>query len=745
MIENPSWLARILKADGTTAGTGIAIDHRHIITCAHLSAGPGGQSIEEGQMIRLEFPFASSDGRTVFRDTNVVLDAHAICSKLEDRGSADFAVLELPVTVTDLTPPPLRRVSAYFGRKVIVRGFPWEAVGQSPDAVMTLSGFSRPGWVQLNPDAARGWTVDHGFSGGPVWDMQMGAVIGMTVTRSDNGSGDMITLDLLAQMWPDLRGHLDGIPVDADSHRTPGKDNEVMSSPVANLQTRPADLNSGTVPDQKPIVVNAVEGVHIHFHFHVPAQPTNLSQPSLNTRKIRTTQERRVGSSDRWCDYWFQAQDESQIVSRESEMQIISDAFAEIDNAPAPAFSIAGMGGIGKTSLALTFADQNQHRFEGRVFFDFRSGGSVGKRLTAPHALRQILPMVGSFAPEEVDQYSDQRLIGAWRAITTGRSLLMIWDNIDSIEQIAPLIVHRKGCATITTSRRAIAFEGTGIVGRVHSMNPALTSREASDLFGLIAGQGFQRELVEEILKHSMNLPILIKLHARSIASGRSFESVFADLSDSQRPWWEDEYESKISIDGRLNAAFDRLTREAKLAYLALGSHPGGTVTVASIAVMTNSDVERTKTSMEELVASGICNHDPGDRHGSEFGLRRYEAHDLIRLHATEMAKRGIGISGSAFWDHTAATQALILHYQDGLQKFADDQIDWFIVESDSIRKTACSGNSIEHQRLALIFGQKAMELGELNQAAEALEHAVRVFDSDKNSTFLVKGANDEW
>jgi CHAT domain-containing protein/trypsin-like peptidase len=202
-------LVRISTPGGVVVGAGLVVDDRHVVTCAHvvmaalqLSAGatewPGGAVI-------LDFP-ALGGGKTSAR---VVPDGWI---PIKEDGRGDVAVLELEGSPPpDATAPVIRVARGSLGHRVMAYGFP-RGVDSGMAATGRLLGQVGLGWqlVQIGAEGS-GAPIESGFSGSPVWDLDLGAVVGIITAqdrrpwvRGEAQTAWMIPAEVLAQAWPPM-------------------------------------------------------------------------------------------------------------------------------------------------------------------------------------------------------------------------------------------------------------------------------------------------------------------------------------------------------------------------------------------------------------------------------------------------------------------------------------------------------------------------------------------------------------
>ncbi|SMD26488.1 serine protease, partial [Kibdelosporangium aridum] len=200
--QKPEWLVRVPGDGGAVAGAGVLIDQYHVVTCAHVVANQFGEPSPTAgtgpapnDAATVEFPFS---GSAAVRRVAQVVEWQPIAEDL----SGDAAVLRLAEPVV-ATAAPLAFPSSVLGHRFSVHGFP---SGDSAARYVTgrLGGASGPtgDWLQLDADSGVGWAVERGFSGAPVFDHDVGAVVGIVVMTDAHRSGHMLPMSALRSWWP---------------------------------------------------------------------------------------------------------------------------------------------------------------------------------------------------------------------------------------------------------------------------------------------------------------------------------------------------------------------------------------------------------------------------------------------------------------------------------------------------------------------------------------------------------------
>jgi hypothetical protein len=198
---------------------------------------------------------------------------------------------------------------------------------------------------------------------------------------------------------------------------------------------------------------------------------------------------------------------------RAGQIEILEAALRS--GGPAAISAIDGMGGVGKSALAIHVG----HRLAAEIAPDgvlyVELGGVSERPLSAADAMAEV---VASFGPQTKKPTSEREAIVGFRAALDGRRVLILLDNAKDAGTVAPLFEHRPpGCALLVTSREKIVWPGVAPVA-LEEMTPG----EARKLLRTIVGEarGSDAEL-DEIALRCGRLPLALRVAGSFLVKGR--------------------------------------------------------------------------------------------------------------------------------------------------------------------------------------------------------------------------------
>ncbi|AJP02727.1 SARP family transcriptional regulator [Streptomyces cyaneogriseus subsp. noncyanogenus] len=311
--------------------------------------------------------------------------------------------------------------------------------------------------------------------------------------------------------------------------------------------------------------------------------------------------------------------------------------------------AIHGMGGVGKTALAVHLAHRLRDRFpDGRVFLHL-GGCSVDRTPpTAARALTELLRLLGMSA-KELPPGLDE-LVALWRSLARDRRMLVILDDATSSEQIRPLLPGASPTAIVVTSRRRLP----GLPGVRPVSLDVLPPEDAAALFSQRLGRGRDTDPsdVTEIVRICGCLPLAIEIAASRLLTRASWTTTdllrqlggngghLAQLRDMER-----------TLTHVFAVSYHALNADQQMVFRRIGLHVGVEFGPPAIAALTGFSLEVVERVLEDLLAHHLV---------AEPVPHRFTMHDLLRDYARSLVEAG---DTDPEDDVQRAMQRLVDHY----------------------------------------------------------------------------------
>ncbi|WP_433266959.1 AfsR/SARP family transcriptional regulator [Actinosynnema sp. CS-041913] len=291
--------------------------------------------------------------------------------------------------------------------------------------------------------------------------------------------------------------------------------------------------------------------------------------------------------------------------------------------------AIGGAGGVGKTWLALAWANRHVERFpDGQLFVDLRGFSPAGRPMAPDEAVRGFLDALG-VDPGRLPAEPDARA-ALYRSLVAGRRMLIVLDNAATGEQVAPLLPGSATCTVLVTSRSRLP----ALVAR-HGARPlsldVLTDAESRAL--LVASLGAKRVAAEEpavteLIALCGGFPLALGLIAARAWGRLPLGEIVAELHEFGLDALDDS-DPAASLPAVLSWSLCRLTERQRTVFALLGIAPGPDIGLAAAADLTGLSARETRTALRDLVDASLLDRAPSGR---------YALHDLVRAYATTHA-----------------------------------------------------------------------------------------------------------
>ena len=295
--------------------------------------------------------------------------------------------------------------------------------------------------------------------------------------------------------------------------------------------------------------------------------------------------------------------------------------------------SIGGMGGIGKTTLAVAWARSLAPRFpDGQLYVNLRGFDPSDQVMTPMHALGEMLLALGA-PPVTVEETVESRS-ARFRSFVADRRLLLLLDNARDAEQVRPLLPSTPGCLVIVTSRNQLSSlvvrEGAVPV-RLDRMTDEQSRQVLAHRLGAVR-LGLEPDALDRIVAAAAGLPLALAIvSARMAINPELGLTAVADelaglRSDGRNPplsgWSAGERTDLASV---FDWSYDLLDEDTARVFRLLAVHPGPETSLPAIASIAGTNLPTARRITSTLVGVSLL---------ERRGVERFVAHDLLREYA---------------------------------------------------------------------------------------------------------------
>ncbi|MGW7384547.1 BTAD domain-containing putative transcriptional regulator [Streptomyces sp. NPDC054794] len=321
-------------------------------------------------------------------------------------------------------------------------------------------------------------------------------------------------------------------------------------------------------------------------------------------------------------------------VGRSAELDRVRALLPEHDGPQATVVisAIGGMGGVGKTTLAVHWAHEIADRFpDGQLCINLRGFDPTGSVVRPESAIRIFLDALG-VPPMRIPAGLDAQA-ALYRSMLAERRVLVLLDNARDADQVRPLLPGSPGCLVIITSRNQLTGLVVGEGAHPLTLDQP-TPAEAHDLLARRLGSArlvAEPQAADEIIRQCARLPLALAIVAAHAAAHPRFplSAIAEELAYSHGSLDAFAGGDDITIDLRtvFSWSYKALSAPAARLFRLLGLHPGPDISAPAVAGLAGLTLRETRGLLVELTRAHLL---------TEHFPSRYTLHDLLRVYATE-------------------------------------------------------------------------------------------------------------
>jgi tetratricopeptide (TPR) repeat protein len=286
--------------------------------------------------------------------------------------------------------------------------------------------------------------------------------------------------------------------------------------------------------------------------------------------------------------------------------------------------ALSGMGGIGKSALAIHLAHQLMATYDDVQLYVNLRGASQELELTPSDVLGGWLRNFG---------YEDTQVAGMdlaereahYRSFLQGKKAIVVLDNAAHAAQVRPLLPGSATAIVLITSRRSLAT----LAGVTETRLGVLAPDEALELLRKVAGRqwpGAEQCWAEQIVTACGQLPLAVRIAAATLKARPQWNlEKLAKLLATEQTRLRHLERDDLAVRVSFNLSYRELEPEMQQQFAALAAIPGVDFGVGVAAAVLES--ETAVEVLEQLAEAQLLETLPDER----FGW-----HDLMRLYGRE-------------------------------------------------------------------------------------------------------------
>ncbi|MFC4855264.1 AfsR/SARP family transcriptional regulator [Actinophytocola glycyrrhizae] len=290
---------------------------------------------------------------------------------------------------------------------------------------------------------------------------------------------------------------------------------------------------------------------------------------------------------------------------------------------------IDGIGGVGKTVLAVHWAHDHRHLFPGGALFVNMHGYADRAKVEHITVVDDFLTALGHPPEATFNLRRREQLLSS---LLADKKTLVLLDNVRDTAHVRDLVPLLSNCVVLITSRQWL----TSLQGEFGARRITLRPMSASEGARLLSAQlGPGNEIGDEQLEHFTTLcgglPLLLTVIAGDLAgksaTGVEEYSALVDRRDLVRGLG-DKGDGPVSGAACFAPSYRALAAPERRLFRLLTLHPGPEIGLDAACVCDGRQVDDTTTSLGKLAGAHLVEE--------ADSVRRYRFHDVLAEFAAQ-------------------------------------------------------------------------------------------------------------
>ncbi|MFJ4562438.1 ATP-binding protein [Streptomyces caelestis] len=295
--------------------------------------------------------------------------------------------------------------------------------------------------------------------------------------------------------------------------------------------------------------------------------------------------------------------------------------------------AVSGLGGVGKTTLALRWLHALRPHFRGgQLYADLGAQSTDGGALPE-EVLGRFLRALGMSAQQVPATLAERTAL--YRSLTADRRLVVLLDDAATAAQVRPLLPAGRSVTAVTSRNR---MPGLTVDGCYPVHLEPLDAEAAMELLADTLSDdrvSSQPDAARLLVELCAGLPLAVRVAGARLAARpeRRITTMVHALAEERGRLEALAIEGDHDVRATLDLSYRTLPPRAARLYRLLGLHPGpefGSAVAAAVLAQEGDAHERDATEPLERLHDASLLLDSGET--------RHRFHDLVRLHATRKA-----------------------------------------------------------------------------------------------------------